>query len=192
MLRWGGGISRSHMVDATLMVRSSCGWYCWHHPGMGRWVLLGGVGEFSITPGSYIYIYIYNYSFFGGDEHQIECVELFASSFLLGNHPVDWNTVLEIQCPVSPRKESLKTVEIGETLRNLEPSFLFFGLRNSSSSMTRPWNSTSKLQQWTIYLSQLFCPKNPKGQWPWNHVRFVAGQMWNMVSTVDRVSYRMI
>ena len=37
----------------------------------------------------YIYIYTYNYSFFGGDEHQIECVELFALSFLLGNHPVD-------------------------------------------------------------------------------------------------------
>lgn len=59
MLRWGGGISRSHMVDATLMVRSSCGWYCWHHPDMGRWVLFGGVGEFSITPGSSIFIYIY-------------------------------------------------------------------------------------------------------------------------------------
>ena len=59
MLRWGGGISRSHMVDATLMVRSSCGWYCWHHPDMGRWVLFGGRGRIlNNTRVIYIYIYI--------------------------------------------------------------------------------------------------------------------------------------
>lgn len=138
-----------------------------------------------------IYIYIYKDLYWRRWASNRVC-GVVCLVLLLGNHPVDWNKVLEIQRPVSPRQESLKTVEIGETLRNLEPSFLSFGLRNSSSSMTRPWNSTSKLQQWTIYLSQLFCPKNPKSQWPWNHVRFVAGQMWNMVSTADRVSYRMV
>ena len=72
---------------------------------MGRWVLFGGVSEFSMTPVALLQIYI------GGDEHQIwpiGCVELFALSFLLGNHPVDWNKSFEIKRLVSRRKERFK------------------------------------------------------------------------------------
>ena len=149
MLRWGGGISRSHMVDATLMVRSSCGWYCWHHPDMGRWVLFGGVGEFSITPGSYIYIDLYWRRWASNRVCGVVCLVL-----LLGNHPVDWNKVLEIQRPVSPRLG--KSQNCWNWRYPQKPGAFFFVFWAEEQQLV--YDSSMKLYQQTAAVDDLLEP----------------------------------
>lgn len=53
-----------------------------------------------------------------------------------------------------PRQESLKTVEIGETLRNLEPSFLSFG----AEEQQLVYDSSMKLYQQTAAVDDLLEP----------------------------------